>query len=384
MKSAIAVCSLVSVFCVALGDEIVLKDGTKLTGKIIASTDQQYGIKTIEGKLVMVKKDSVETVTESKDAELGSRKNAASSSASGKLDQPVTSNADIPVREPHDAAPTHLLVFKSGAELQGRLILQSEELVVVLDQNGKKQQIAGDKIERIVDLRKLLNDEYPQRAARVEKNDAEGNYDLALWCVEKRLRGKAIQHLRAALAGWAELGREYTSAAEKRRTIVGHLEKLQDWEPVYEYYSGLLAGQPDDEVSKVKLAAITLVYCPTCHKQGKVQCHDCLGKGRVTCSCGGRKQDNRSQCPLCKGDGRGVGVYGGLPGQTGEPRIVATACQKCWGQGWVILPCSKCQGTGMVRCATCCGAGQLPCPKCSRKVPSTGDVMRGEENTKAG
>ena len=151
--------------------------------------------------------------------------------------------------------------------------------------------------------------------------------------------------------------------------------------------------------------------CPHCRGEGKVECPDCGGKGRVlvTCEhCDGkgevlfecemcvvnettmhripeigkpvvprsyysRKPDDppiyarRIICPKCAGSGR-VTVETRrhtviCPVCGGTKEIV---CPKCKGKAGEMVPCRECKGEGKikVKCRACDGKGLVRCPTC--------------------
>tara|TARA_R110002094_G_scaffold49575_3_gene61359 strand:+ start:2168 stop:3871 length:1704 start_codon:yes stop_codon:yes gene_type:complete len=89
--------------------------------------------------------------------------------------------------------------------------------------------------------------------------------------------------------------------------------------------------------------------CPTCQKQGKIQCRQCNATGKKICDiCHG---SNRMPCHHCNGQRF-------IHGTNGKQN-----CPHCNAIG--TLNCIKCHGKGTMSCTYCKAQGYSPCTKCA-------------------
>ncbi len=70
-KTIVLMCGLILIASMALGDTVVLKDGTKYTGKIVRKTLHSIWIKTEEGKVLKIKKSSIAKMSRGKPKRAG-------------------------------------------------------------------------------------------------------------------------------------------------------------------------------------------------------------------------------------------------------------------------------------------------------------------------
>ncbi|MHC4663852.1 MAG: hypothetical protein ACYS8W_19490, partial [Planctomycetota bacterium] len=85
-----------------------------------------------------------------------------------------------------------------GRKIVGKVVNQDEDTVTVKAKYGEVT-IDRDDIERI-EKGKLPEDTYKEKADALDKNDAEGHYELGLWCRENRLRPEAKKEFEKAIA----------------------------------------------------------------------------------------------------------------------------------------------------------------------------------------
>mgnify|MGYP001371923715 CR=1 FL=1 len=92
--------------------------------------------------------------------------------------------------------------------------------------------------------------------------------------------------------------------------------------------------------------------CPTC-KNGKVMCQECDGEGSGQCrDCDGAGI-KMTICYACGGSGLNNGYYG--------------TCGVCNGSAMTMRPCTKCNGSGNFECDDCNGEGFMRCNECDGK-----------------
>ncbi len=279
--------------------------------------------------------------------------------------------------------------------------------------------------ERLVPVRVT----YQKKAAALRAGDARGHYELARWCLDHKLDDEARLHfesavkldpaqfgklaeprlnelnakreklavkaLLAALALWeregAERGvpavraaqRDFPDAEIIRRSelqvdlIKNHFPKLAA--AGARTLEGLLRSEADKDAAR----------CPTCAGSGKADCPACGGTGAGRCpDCGG---SGKRVCPICRGTLRltCTKCYG--TGRTNQGTIGygERRCPQCGGRGEV--DCDFCGATGKADCRTCggtgkkagacrgCGGtGKVVCPACS------GTAVRRVEHLKWG
>lgn len=143
----------------AVKDTVVLKNGDKLTGKIVGQTDKSVTIKTTYGELTIPR-------------------------------------SEIKQIERAPAAPKEVkaaIRLKNGDKVKGKIIERTDKSVTIETAYGR-MTIPRSEIEEISEAGGP-GDEYKKKLASL----AEKHYKLAQWCREKGLEKEARKHLERAV-----------------------------------------------------------------------------------------------------------------------------------------------------------------------------------------
>ncbi|TET32212.1 MAG: hypothetical protein E3J72_20200 [Planctomycetota bacterium] len=96
------------------------------------------------------------------------------------------------------AAQADVIHMYDGRKITGRIVSQDDETVVVRARHGEIT-LDRDDIERI-EKGKLPEEVYEEKAGALDKGDAQGHYELGLWCKENRLRPEAKKEFKKVIA----------------------------------------------------------------------------------------------------------------------------------------------------------------------------------------
>ena len=99
------------------------------------------------------------------------------------------------------AVQADVIHLKSGGQIQGEITEESAEFLKVRLQMGGTQRIPKDQIERIEEKKFSLSPsaEYKGRKRNIGETNAQGHYELALFCMRHRMYREAIAELNTTL-----------------------------------------------------------------------------------------------------------------------------------------------------------------------------------------
>jgi|GEM_PF-3736492 len=103
------------------------------------------------------------------------------------------------------------LILKSGRELHGE-VTESGDKVKIKTRNAE-YTLRRSQVDKIVKA-KSIRDAYREKLAALEEEDADGCYELAMWCKEKKLHNESKQLLNRALI--------FDPGHKKTRTALGY------------------------------------------------------------------------------------------------------------------------------------------------------------------
>jgi hypothetical protein len=89
-----------------------------------------------------------------------------------------------------------LIILKNGGRIEGKATLKDDQVHIALP-NGN-MVLSRNAIEKIV-WAVTPNEVYQQMRAMIDPNDAEGYYQLALWCLEHKLNSQSREVLLSAI-----------------------------------------------------------------------------------------------------------------------------------------------------------------------------------------
>ncbi len=265
--------------------------------------------------------------------------------------------------------------------------------------------------ERLVPVR--VN--YNKRLARLDAKSAKENFDLGVWCDQRKLFTEARRHLEVAAALDAKQYRSpvapYLKEMDRKReraavkALLSALAAFERQGPVRggpairavqrehpdseivrraELQRDLiraefpkLAASGGDTLEKLlsKVADRAAAECAACRGAGRLACPACLGSGDGKCPmCVGK---GRRTCPVCRGSLRltCIKCYGVGKVQGGTMGYGRRLCPTCGGRGDTYcdfcgakgaIACKPCRGGGKApkSCEKCRGGGQVSCPEC--------------------
>jgi len=214
--------------------------------------------------------------------------------------------------------------LKNGRRLKG---LTSEDGDYIVIQMGSiKTRVRKD---RVLSIRKekTPRERYAEKVAKIGADDANGYYELGVWCEGHRLTQEAVKCFEQAI----QINPDHAEAREK----LGYRLVDKKWVEPCKRCGGKGTIQ---------------IKCPYCD-HGKQICKACGGQGRTVCkACKGK---GSFVCPVCKGKVRVKRMRG-----------VTILCSKCKGLG--TIDCKICKG-GWVDCPECVH-GKVPCAACGGKA----------------
>jgi len=263
-----------------------------------------------------------------------------------------------------------VLHLKSGQTLEGKIIRETEDAIVIQKQAGTLT-VPRDIIERIERKKSSLEIYQEQLAAAKTPNDLEA---LIRWCEAHDFDTReAREKLRNAVAAGRRV--EHPNTYCQRCQAYGDVacEKCRG--------TGTTTGVCDH------CAGSRTVICDLCGGSGRSQCGRCNGLGSKTVSCTACRGTGRGRCSKCRGVGhikcfnhvRYIGAGSarcphcrqrGGPGQIICPRCydrrgqVTFPCRKCSQTGKVEIPCPLCGGRTTVQCLRCSARGSCACGIC--------------------
>ncbi len=254
---------------------------------------------------------------------------------------------------------------------------------------------------------------YPVRRKKLPKGDATAELALARWAIENGLLVEAVRHATRA----ADLDESLAKDAAEVRDAANARREVEAGRALGEALDQLRSGALAEGIKKVKavrkehadnplftdraresrwlaehapevvrefggtLEEITSaasrrarILCKTCRGTGTFACKTCGGSGRGLCtSC---KGTGKAWCPECNGTGWRLCIRCGGTGKLGSGRTltgVVGACPDCRGRG--VIACTACKN-GRIDCRACAGKGLIPrgCAACGGK----GRVACGE------
>jgi hypothetical protein len=91
-------------------------------------------------------------------------------------------------------ASADIIVLANGQRLEGSVVSKKDGRVTFRTTSGITTTVDADRV-LAVEERPTLRDVYRRMAAKVEPDDAEGHYALALWCRDRGLRDAATAEL---------------------------------------------------------------------------------------------------------------------------------------------------------------------------------------------
>ncbi len=225
---------------------------------------------------------------------------------------------------------------------------------------------------------------YKAKCSRLRPGDADGHYELAIWCISRGLWDEAEEHLRITV----RTDPSYADGAEKHRKVIDHKRDARAKDEARKALKLAEAGEFEKAAQAIAAARKRHAKSPfmrspeaqeTLIKKEFPAVYELLGsnlsaivsagkeKARYACEvCRGK---GWSVCPTCRGTGEGV-------------------CPKCEGKGWIWCP--DCNGTGSRICPRCLGTGQIRqtdplswnpagvCPRCQGKRTITCETCRGK------
>lgn len=169
----------------------------------------------------------------------------------------------------------------------------------------------------------------------VDCNKCDGDGRLKITCTNCNGLG--------SLQGWTrETGRGLCSTCDGSRHVVCtncHGRGIEQCEYCYGRKSKCRQCNGSGTLFFELGGEVEFVNCPTCKGSGYEQCCICDGMGYYQCQkCGG---DGWVYCPTCIGSG--LGDY-----QT-TTSTYSTTCQECEGDGYFVVECEKCYGSGKIK-----------------------------------
>jgi tetratricopeptide (TPR) repeat protein len=181
----------------ALADEIKLKNGDKINGRILEEAEDSVVIETPYGKL-RIPRDRIESVTkdEAKPTE--------------KPQEPQK-----PQEPEVKKGSTVVIHLKNGDKIEGELLEEAEDAVRVQTSFGPLR-IPRDQIEKISGGAAAGAD-----VAQKKRQLADKHYELAMWAKEKGLEDEVKANLEAAI--------ELCPDHEKARAALGYVKKEGQW-----------------------------------------------------------------------------------------------------------------------------------------------------------
>ena len=259
----------------------------------------------------------------------------------------------------------------------------------------RRQPIAPEKLLRPAEY-------YALRHKRLTDGDAQGRFELGVWCFNNGLAREAFAEITEAVRldpALAEAARPFLDDLARRdekaaavaaltaltlidqgeharggRALAALLEKYAHTAlakdraaqaALLKEHFPHLAKLGLDFAGLARMEGPSPLACPTCGGRGRGPCPDCKGEGSGPCpDC---KGEGTEVCPVCRGKGRltcprciGRGQIRTNPMGVG---LFAT-CEHCKGKGELI--CDICAGKGRIECRRCKGTGRIPgaCPRC--------------------
>ncbi len=191
--------ALVLLACAAaLADEIKLKNGDKINGKIIEEAEDSVVIETAYGKL-RIPNDRIESIKreESKPAEKPQEK-------------------EKPEKKEVKKGSNIVIHLKNGDTIEGELLEETDDAVKVKTSFGPLR-IPRNQIERIAGGAAAAGGDVAEK----KKQLADKHYELAMWAKEKGLADKMKANLEAAI--------ELYPDHEKAREALGYVKKEGKW-----------------------------------------------------------------------------------------------------------------------------------------------------------
>jgi DnaJ-class molecular chaperone len=254
---------------------------------------------------------------------------------------------------------------------------------------------------------------YQFQRKKLADGDAQGRYELGVWCFNNGLAREARVELEEAVRldpALKEPSRPFLEDLARRDERAASLLALAALalidrgrraegakalaKMLEEYGHTKLARSAGAQAALLKehfprLAALGLDFaglartdgpgalaCPDCGGRGRLACADCKGSGGGACpDCKGSGEE---PCPVCAGKGRltcprciGKGIIRQNPAGMG----LAITCEHCKGRGELVcdicagrgkVQCRRCRRTGRIpgTCARCRGAKEIACPTC--------------------
>ena len=248
-----------------------------------------------------------------------------------------------------------VVILKDGRRFEGKVIEKGQ--TVEIRKGSIKTFFERHEIARI---EKKLSpaEELAERRAALDPKDADGHYELGMWCIDKRLRSKADELFETCI----KIDLDHARA----RQMLGHVQRGGKWVLLCRECTG--TGKR--KCPTCAGSGIERVVCPECDK-GRVPCEECDRRGYFVCeTCNGR---GNLRCRTCGGDGYQYPYY-----------PYHRKCKACNGRGRVDCPqcvggkidckhckggrakCPACDGHGYTRqtCSRCQGAKTVPCDLC--------------------
>ncbi len=133
------------------------------------------------------------------------------------------------------AVQADVIHLKSGGQMEGEIIEESADLLKLRLQMGGTLNIKKDRIERIEEKEFFLSPsaEYKRRKGNIGKTNAQGHYELALFCIRHRMYPEAIAELNTTL----KLDANFKGKVEERIKEVREKQKSHLYNEAV-FYSG--------------------------------------------------------------------------------------------------------------------------------------------------
>ena len=109
--------------------------------------------------------------------------------------------------------------FKDGRKIEGVIISKTEKTVTIKTKYGTRS-FQMDEISSI-ERKKTLDEQYQERASKVDPTDLDSVFDLVNWCFQNNLESKARKNLRAIL--------KLDPNNEKARKLLGYVSYKGKW-----------------------------------------------------------------------------------------------------------------------------------------------------------